>query len=110
MVNSLMFSEKAMPSPGLLEMDPTLRSNLENSGVTCCSVEDIEPESIDYIYSINVLEHIPDDSVILATLYSKLRKGGRVLIYVPALIFCGPQWMMQLVMCGVTTKSKLSAK
>lgn len=48
------------------------------------SLESLDDESIDYVYSLNVLEHIEDDVGILKTLHRKLRPGGRILIYVPA--------------------------
>jgi len=43
---------------------------------------------VDYVYSMNVLEHILDDRDILKNIFTKLRPGGRLLIYVPAL-----QWL-----------------
>lgn len=48
------------------------------------TLNDIPDNSVDYIYSFNVLEHIADDLAILQQLYKKLRYGGRLLIYVPA--------------------------
>lgn len=38
----------------------------------------------DYVYSLNVLEHIKDDVAALKALSDRLETGGRVLIYVPA--------------------------
>jgi SAM-dependent methyltransferase len=43
-----------------------------------------EAESVDYLYSLNVLEHIDDDRVALREMHARLRVGGRLLIYVPA--------------------------
>lgn len=40
--------------------------------------------SYDFIYSLNVLEHIEDDDAHLRTLRGALRPGGRLLLYVPA--------------------------
>jgi SAM-dependent methyltransferase len=48
----------------------------------------IEAQSIDYAYSLNVLEHVSDDVAALRTLHAKLKPNGRLLIYVPAL-----QWL-----------------
>lgn len=48
------------------------------------ALEDVENETIDFIYSLNVLEHIEDDREAIQTLKKKLRKGGKLLIYVPA--------------------------
>ena len=44
----------------------------------------IPDQSLDFIYSSNVLEHIEDDLGTLKTLAQKLRKGGGIFIYVPA--------------------------
>jgi SAM-dependent methyltransferase len=41
-------------------------------------------EKIDYIYDIDVLEHIEDDLGVLKKIYSALPDKGKVLIYVPA--------------------------
>ncbi len=51
------------------------------------SVEAIETSSIDFIYSLNVLEHIDDDIDALSRWYNLLKPGGRMLIYVPAFQF-----------------------
>jgi SAM-dependent methyltransferase len=40
--------------------------------------------SIDYVYTLNVLEHIESDFAALQEIYSKIKPGGRILIYVPA--------------------------
>lgn len=45
---------------------------------------EIEPKSIDLVYSFNVLEHIEDDAAALAALRRVLKPGGRLLLYVPA--------------------------
>lgn len=48
------------------------------------SVDDLPDGSIDYLYTLNVLEHIEDDLAALRALHSKLKPGGKILIYVPA--------------------------
>ena len=48
------------------------------------SLDGIEDETVDYVYSLNVLEHIEDDMAILRQINRKLKFGGKVLIYVPA--------------------------
>ena len=48
-------------------------------------INQIEDASLDYIYSLNVLEHIEQDAEMLSTLTQKLKPGGRILIYVPAM-------------------------
>jgi len=39
---------------------------------------------IDYVFTLNVLEHIEDDAAALAEIYRVLKPGGRLMIYVPA--------------------------
>jgi len=48
------------------------------------SIDDVQQGSVDFIYSLNVLEHIENDQGALKNLADKLVEGGRVLIYVPA--------------------------
>lgn len=48
------------------------------------SLEEVEDESVDYLYSLNVLEHIEDDVTTLREWRRKLKPGGQLLIYVPA--------------------------
>ena len=43
-----------------------------------------EPESLDYVYTLNVLEHVPKDEDLLRDVFSRLRSGGRLFIFVPA--------------------------
>lgn len=40
--------------------------------------------SLDAAYTLNVLEHIPDDAAILRELHRRLKPGGTLFIYVPA--------------------------
>lgn len=48
------------------------------------SIEEIPDGSIDYLYTLNVLEHIENDVDALRQLHRKLKPGGKILIYVPA--------------------------
>ncbi len=62
---------------------------LQSSGFeTVPDISVLPDASVDYVYSVNVLEHIEDDVGVLAEISRKLRPGGRLLIYVPAL-----QWL-----------------
>lgn len=44
----------------------------------------LENDCYDFIYTLNVLEHIEDDKKALLLLKEKLHKDGKLLIYVPA--------------------------
>lgn len=68
-----------------VEPDDRLRGMLSAAGLTAVAdVAELPDASIDYAYSLNVLEHIPDDVGALRALFAKLVPGGRLLVYVPA--------------------------
>jgi SAM-dependent methyltransferase len=68
-----------------LEVDPVLAASIAAKGVlTRNSLDEVAEESISYVYTLNVLEHISDDAQALRHLYRKLKPGGKLLIYVPA--------------------------
>ena len=64
-------------------VEPEPRAGLKGLRVFRHASE-IEPKSIDLVYSFNVLEHIADDAAALAALRRVLKPGGRLLLYVPA--------------------------
>lgn len=63
-----------------------------DKSLLCCSnkidrtisLSEINDDSLDLIYSFNVLEHIENDTQTLAQLYNKLKKNGKLILYVPA--------------------------
>jgi 2-polyprenyl-3-methyl-5-hydroxy-6-metoxy-1,4-benzoquinol methylase len=68
-----------------VEPDLRLREKIAARGVPALeSLDAVELESLDGIYTINVLEHIEEDEAILAGFHSRLKPGGRLLVYVPA--------------------------
>jgi SAM-dependent methyltransferase len=68
-----------------MEPDSSLRIELAQSGMdVAASLEEIPDGSIDYAYTLNVLEHIKDDHEAILELYRCLKPGGRLLVYVPA--------------------------
>ena len=68
-----------------LEPDQLLQQRLRAQGLRVVgSLEDVPDASLDYIYTLNVLEHIEDDVAALRGLHAKLTSNGRLLIYVPA--------------------------
>lgn len=48
------------------------------------SLDEVADDSIDFLYTLNVLEHIEDDAAVLRLMHAKLKPGGRLLVYVPA--------------------------
>lgn len=68
-----------------MEPDSSLRAELAQSGLeVAASLDEIAACSVDYAYSLNVLEHIKDDQKAILDLYRCLKPGGRFLVYVPA--------------------------
>jgi SAM-dependent methyltransferase len=47
-------------------------------------LEELEPGSCDYVYTLNVLEHVPNDEALVRAVFSRLRNGGRLFVFVPA--------------------------
>lgn len=68
-----------------MEPDSRLRAELAQSGLdVVADLGEIETCSVDYAYSLNVLEHIRDDRKSVLDLHRCLKPGGRLLVYVPA--------------------------
>jgi SAM-dependent methyltransferase len=68
-----------------VEPDEKLATQLTDMGLTTkTDLTDIPPHSLDFIYSLNVLEHIEDDRLVLKQLHQKLKSGGHLFLYVPA--------------------------
>jgi SAM-dependent methyltransferase len=68
-----------------VEPDQVLKSRLSRLGAQVhANLDEIADGSLDFIYTLNVLEHIEDDKSIVRALGKKLKSGGKVLIYVPA--------------------------
>jgi SAM-dependent methyltransferase len=71
--------------PICIEIDPVLIQILQSKGFeTYENIENLNAD-IDLIYTSNVLEHIEDDVNALITIRKKLKREGKVAIYVPAL-------------------------
>ncbi|HUQ51890.1 MAG TPA: class I SAM-dependent methyltransferase [Gammaproteobacteria bacterium] len=68
-----------------VEPDEPLRAMLAAAGVRAVADAGALPDAVaPYVYTLNVLEHIPDDVGALRTLRAKLVPGGRLFVYVPA--------------------------
>jgi SAM-dependent methyltransferase len=68
-----------------VEPDVLLANGLVRDGfLTFSDLNEVPDGSFDFIFTLNVLEHIQDDQTSLCRLAAKLATGGRLLIYVPA--------------------------
>jgi SAM-dependent methyltransferase len=68
-----------------IEPDNGLRSALIDKGLTAYpSLAAVAEESVDLLYSLNVVEHIEDDARAIAEMRTKLRQSGTLFLYVPA--------------------------
>ena len=68
-----------------VENDPYLKSVIgERRLIVQDSLTQIADSSADYIYSLNVLEHIKNDASVLEDMNRVLKPNGALLIYVPA--------------------------
>jgi len=47
-------------------------------------INDTPPNEYDYVYSLNVLEHIEEDEAALRQIWERLKVGGKLFVYVPA--------------------------
>jgi SAM-dependent methyltransferase len=68
-----------------VEPDPENQAVLRELGFEVQStIDGQQTESIDYVYTLNVLEHVPEDEGLVRAVFSRLRPGGRLFIFVPA--------------------------
>jgi len=68
-----------------IEPDPLQRQRLQGEGFdTLENISGVPDNSASFVFSLNVFEHIEDDSVALREIRQKLKPGGTLLIYVPA--------------------------
>ena len=68
-----------------VEPDALLRESIRLRGVPAVAgLAELGERRFDGVYSVNVLEHLPDDAAALAAFRALLAPGGRVFVYVPA--------------------------
>jgi SAM-dependent methyltransferase len=75
-----------------VELDPALRTSLREDGFEVAkSLDELPPQSLDFLFSYNVLEHIEDDAAVVEGFRRVLKPGAPLLIYVPAFaVLYGP--------------------
>jgi len=64
------------PDQAVISCDSGLRTEID--------IAALEDGSFDYIYSLNVIEHIEDDATAMREWATKLKPGGVMFLYVPA--------------------------
>jgi SAM-dependent methyltransferase len=57
---------------------------VRNGFSTFRDLNEVPDDSFEFVFALNVLEHIADDRTVLRQLGAKLRQTGRLLVYVPA--------------------------
>lgn len=68
-----------------VELDEAQRKGLTKLGFdTFADMDNLPDEEFQYIYSLNVLEHIENDQTTISKLAKKLSGDGKLLVYVPA--------------------------
>lgn len=68
-----------------VECDATLNASLCQRGFAAArDVTELPANSVDYFFSLNVLEHIENDAEVMKQIYDRLKPGGRFYVYVPA--------------------------
>lgn len=72
-------------APICVEVDKAQSVYLEKKGYFVIStIKDVPQKSIDYVYTLNVLEHIENDAEEIKNIYDSLACGGILFVYVPA--------------------------
>jgi SAM-dependent methyltransferase len=79
-----LWRERHGAGPDCVEIDEALRTRLAARGLAAVASLDELSGTYDWIYTSNVLEHIDDDGAALKGLAGRLRKGGTLVVYVPA--------------------------
>lgn len=68
-----------------LEPDGEYQKKLKRKGYTVnTSSKSLKDNGYDLVYALNVFEHIEKDDEEMKLLFSKIKKGGHIVIYVPA--------------------------
>jgi SAM-dependent methyltransferase len=68
-----------------IEPDPLQRQKLQEQGFdTLENIATVPDDSVSFIFSLNVFEHIEHDTIAIREVRQKLKPGGTLLIYVPA--------------------------
>ena len=82
---SKLYLKKYNILPDTFEVDQLQYNILSDNGYNCYNnLTQIEDESYDFIFSSNVFEHIENDNQVFIDLFSKLKRGKYICLYLPA--------------------------
>ena len=81
---SKIFRNKFNKDPICIEVDETNINYLKKRNFTFLNNIENLKESVDLVFSSNVLEHIKDDYAILTLIRKKLKNNGKIFLYLPA--------------------------
>src|SRR5262249_49907789 len=60
-----------------VEPDPENQTELRRLGFCVHGdLDQVGPDSLDYVFTLNVLEHVPADEKLVRQVFSRLRRGG----------------------------------
>jgi len=69
-----------------VEINPDLQTRLRSKGYQAVgNLDEIRANSTSGVFSINCLEHVKDDELILGKIFECLQPGGVLVLYVPAM-------------------------
>ncbi|MDC3031265.1 class I SAM-dependent methyltransferase [Prochlorococcus sp. AH-716-P08] len=81
---SKIFRNKYNKDPICIEIDEININYLKKRNFTFLNNIENLKESVDLVFSSNVLEHIEDDYAILTLIRKKLKNNGKIFLYLPA--------------------------
>ncbi len=70
----------------VIAVDSNYELEHERKGQLVClrNLNSIEPESLDFVFLMDVIEHVKNDKQFLSELSAKIKPGGKILITAPA--------------------------
>lgn len=77
------FKKDSLLNTFVVELDENYLNTLSQNHQGFSNIDEL-PDSMDFIYLIDVLEHLEHDEEFLSKFYQKLKPNGMLFIYVPA--------------------------
>lgn len=103
-----MLRERGVKNIDCVEIDEELKEHCEDLDFTVFNdLGHIDEKKCDFIYTLNVLEHIKNDKKVILNLKSKLKDNGKLFIYVPAFQLLYSNFDKEIGHCRRYTKNKI---